>query len=42
MAKNTSILELVKALKKGGKSGFVEKFNRKKFMKNLHDKYVLL
>lgn len=33
-------VELIKALKKGEKSGFVEKFNRKKFMKNLHAKYV--
>ena len=32
--------ELIKELKKGEKSGFVQKFDRKKFMKNLHDKYV--
>lgn len=31
--------ELVKELKKGEKSGFVQNFDRKKFMKNLHDKY---
>lgn len=32
--------ELIKALKKGEKSGFVEKFDRKEFVKNLHGKYV--
>jgi antitoxin ParD1/3/4 len=32
--------ELIKALKKGEKSGFVGKVNRKKFIKTLHEKYV--
>lgn len=32
--------ELVKELKKGEKSGFIQKFNRKSFLKNLHDKHV--
>lgn len=32
--------QLIKELKKGEKSGFVEKFDRKKFIKNLHSKYV--
>lgn len=32
--------ELIKELKKGEASGFVQKFDRKKFLKNLHDKYV--
>ncbi len=32
--------ELIKELMKGEKSGFVQKFDRKKFIKNLHDKYV--
>lgn len=32
--------ELIKELKKGEKSGFVQKFDRKKFIKNLHGKYV--
>lgn len=31
--------ELVEELKKGEKSGFVSKFDRKKFIKNLHGKY---
>ena len=31
---------LIKELKKGEKSGFVQKFDRKKFLKNVHDKYV--
>ena len=31
--------ELVRELKKGEKSGFVQNFDRKKFMKNLHGKY---
>lgn len=30
---------LIKELKKGEKSGFVQKFDRKKFLKNIHDKY---
>ncbi len=32
--------ELIKELKKGEKSGFVQKFDRKKFIKNLHDKHI--
>lgn len=32
--------ELIVELKKGEKSGFVPKFDRKKFIKNLHSKYV--
>lgn len=32
--------ELIKELKKGEKSGLVTKFDRKKFVKNLHDKYL--
>lgn len=32
--------ELIKELKKGEKSGFVTGFDRKKFVKNLHDKYL--
>lgn len=31
--------ELIKELKKGEKSGFARKFDRKKFIKNLHGKY---
>ncbi len=32
--------ELIKELKKGEKSGFVKKFDREKFVKNLHGKYL--
>jgi antitoxin ParD1/3/4 len=32
--------ELVKELKKGEKSGFVTKFDRKKFIKNIHVKHL--
>jgi antitoxin ParD1/3/4 len=32
--------ELIKELKKGEKSGFVQKFDRKKFVKNLHNKHL--
>ncbi len=32
--------ELIKELKKGEKSGLVQKFDRKKFIKNLHSKHV--
>jgi antitoxin ParD1/3/4 len=32
--------ELVSELKKGEKSGFVQKFDRKKFVKTLHTKYA--
>ena len=31
---------LIKELKKGEKSGFVQKFDRKKFLKDIHGKYV--
>ena len=32
--------ELIKELKKGEKSGFVEKFNREKLLKKLHQKHL--
>ncbi len=32
--------ELIKELKKGEQSGFVQKFDRKKFISNLHSKHV--
>ncbi len=32
--------ELIKELKKGEKSGFVEKFDRKELIKNLHQKHL--
>ncbi len=32
--------ELVKELRKGEKSGFVQKFDRKKFIRNIHGKYL--
>jgi antitoxin ParD1/3/4 len=32
--------ELIKELRKGEKSGFVQKFDRKKFVKNIHGKYL--
>ncbi len=32
--------ELIKELTKGEKSGFVQKFDRKQFITNLHGKYV--
>lgn len=32
--------ELIKELKKGEKSGFVENFNRDSFLKHLHKKHV--
>ncbi len=32
-------VELIKELKKGEKSGFVEKFNPDSFLKNLHKKH---
>jgi antitoxin ParD1/3/4 len=32
--------ELIKELKKGEQSGFVQKFDRKKFISNLHGKHV--
>lgn len=31
--------ELIQALKKGEESGFVESFDRKEFLKNLHQKH---
>lgn len=36
----TKKAELINELKKGEKSGFVEKFNRESFLKNLHKKHV--
>ncbi|MHA7131808.1 type II toxin-antitoxin system ParD family antitoxin [Algoriphagus namhaensis] len=36
----TKKTELIKALKKGEKSGFVENFDRKKFLKSLHQKHL--
>lgn len=32
--------ELVKELRRGERSGFVQKFDRKKFIKNLHGKHL--
>lgn len=32
--------QLIKELQKGEKSGFVQKIDRKKFLKNLQNKYV--
>lgn len=32
--------ELIKKLKKGEKSGFVENFDRKELLNNLHNRYV--
>lgn len=32
-------IELINELKKGEKSGFVENFDRKEFLKNLHQKH---
>ncbi len=32
--------ELIKELKKGEKSGFVQRFDRRKFIKGLHSKYL--
>lgn len=32
--------ELVKELRKGERSGFVQKFDRKKFIKTLHSKHL--
>jgi antitoxin ParD1/3/4 len=32
--------ELIKELKEGEKSGFVQKFDQKSFFKSLHDKHV--
>ncbi len=31
---------LIKELKKGERSGFVQNFDRKKFLKNLHDQHL--
>ena len=36
----TKKAELINALKKGEKSGFIEKFNRESFLKNLHKKHA--
>ena len=35
----TKKIELIKELRKGEKSGFIEKFNRDSFLKNLHKKH---
>ena len=35
----TKKVELVNELRKGEKSGFIEKFNRESFLKNLHKKH---
>lgn len=32
--------ELIKELKKGERSGFVQKFDRNKFIKNIHGKHL--
>ncbi|UOY06579.1 type II toxin-antitoxin system ParD family antitoxin [Muricauda sp. SCSIO 64092] len=32
--------ELIKELKKGEKSGFIDNFDRKKLLKNLHQKHL--
>jgi antitoxin ParD1/3/4 len=36
----TKKVELVNELKKGEKSGYIEKFNREAFLKNLHKKHA--
>lgn len=36
----TKKVELINELKKGEKSGFVEKFNKDSFLKNLHRKHA--
>jgi antitoxin ParD1/3/4 len=36
----TKKAELINELKRGEKSGFIEKFNRESFLKNLHKKHV--
>lgn len=44
MEKNKSKLEtnseVIKQLKKGENSGFIKNFNRKAFLKRLHEKYL--
>ena len=44
MAKNISRLskkiKLIKELEKGEESDFIKKFNCKRFIKNIHEKYV--
>ncbi|MCA6445022.1 MAG: type II toxin-antitoxin system ParD family antitoxin [Chitinophagaceae bacterium] len=35
----TKKVELINELRKGEKSGFIEKFNRESFLKNLHKKH---
>lgn len=37
----TKKTELIKKLKKGEKSGFVENFDRKTFLDNLHQKHIV-
>jgi len=45
MEKNKSKLEtnfeLIKQLEKGENSGFIKNFNRKVFLKKLHEKYLI-
>ncbi|MCC2599236.1 type II toxin-antitoxin system ParD family antitoxin [Sphingobacterium sp. FBM7-1] len=36
----TKKTELIKELKKGERSGYVEDFDRQKFLNTIHDKYV--
>lgn len=36
----TKKVELINELKKGEKSGFVEKFNRDSFLKGIHKKHI--
>lgn len=36
----TKKMKLIHELKKGEKSGYMEKFNRKSFLNNLHKKYT--
>ena len=36
----TKKMKLIHELKKGEKSGYMEKFNRKPFLNNLHKKYT--
>jgi len=35
----TKKLELIKELKKGENSGFIENFNKKEFLSSMHNKY---
>jgi len=42
MCKNqrTQNLAIISHIKKGENSGFIKKFNRKAFLKKLHEKYL--